>query len=378
MRRFLHDAWWRLATLHQPTSPPDLVACGVLSGAAAVFRGAVAIRNAAYDQGRAWVVRLPCPVVSVGNLTVGGTGKTACVELLAGKLAGAGQRLAILSRGYGGSAATYWVESRQGQLTVQGASGSGVATVADEPQLLARHLEGIPVVVGRRRDQTGRLALERWRPDALVLDDGFQHRRLHRDCDIVLLDARTPFEGHALLPRGPMREPLAALRRAHVVIITKADEARERLAALCEQVSRLAPHADVLTAVHEPVKLLDGRGGSPPAPSSLQGRRVGLVSSIGDPAGFEATVRRDDAAVVWHAAFPDHHRYDGNDWRAVCARASREPVDALVTTEKDWVRLQSVVAEGPAGPRVWVLAVRLRLLTGEDLLDARLNRLCTG
>ncbi len=373
MYQALHDAWWRLATQSQPRSVTQALACGTLQMGSAAYRAVVTLRNAAYD--RRWIasVRLPCRVVSVGNLTVGGTGKTTCVELITSKLAGRGHRVAILSRGYGGSRRTYLLQWDGRQLLVNGEAAPSPNGLADEPQLLARHLGGIPVIVGARRDHTGRMACETMRVETLVLDDGFQHRRVQRDCDVVLVQARMPLGGWALLPRGPMREPLASLTRAHVVIVTKADEALQTLGALCERLRALNPEADILTASHEPTALEDPWTQAQQDPAQLGGLRVGVLSSIGDPEGFEATVRRMHATVAWHRAFPDHHVYRSAHWASICAQATQTRVDMVVTTEKDWIRLQAQArsASPPAVP-LRLMRIRMKLLSGEEALDARL------
>jgi tetraacyldisaccharide 4'-kinase len=372
MNKSFHDAWWRLATQRQPRSFSDALACSALATGAALYQGAVALRNAAYDRGWLAQVKLPCRVVSVGNLTVGGTGKTTCVELVARKLQTMGQRVAVLSRGYGGAPRDYWLQADAGRLLLNGEPLASADGLADEPQLLAQRLEGVPVLVGRRRDRTGRLASTRFGAQTVILDDGFQHRRLARDCDIVLIHARMPFGGWRLLPRGPMREPLAALSRAHVLIITKADEALTTLGALEERLRSLNPEAALLTAIHEPAALRDALTGQPMDLRRLEGLRVGLVSSIGDPAGFEATVQRLHATIAWHRAFPDHYRYHPTDWTALGQHPQGLRPEAVVTTEKDWLRLQPVVgAQRPEVP-LWVLGVRLKILHGEALLDARL------
>jgi tetraacyldisaccharide 4'-kinase len=351
MWRVLHDAWWRLATQHHPRTFSGLLVASALQTGSLAYRVAVGLRNAAYDRGWVRSVQLPCTVVSVGNLTVGGTGKTACVELVARKLLGMGRRVAVLSRGYGGTR----------------------TAPADEPQLLARHLDGVPVLVGARRDQTGRSAASAFGADTVILDDGFQHRRVKRDCEIVLVSSRMPLGGWALLPRGPMREPLESLARAEIVIITKADEALEKLAALRERLRGLARQALVATAVHEPVGLLDVGTGSRGEPSRLSGMRVALVSSIGDPEGFEATVRRLQASVLWHEAFPDHHRYTSADWQRIVERSARERPEAILTTEKDWVRLTPFpIPHSPFPIPLWVLEIQMKLHSGEAELDARL------
>lgn len=378
MWRSLHDAWWRLATQSHPRSFWDVLASRVLQSGSLAYQAAITLRNAAYDRGWARQVILPCPVVSVGNLTVGGTGKTACVELLARKLTALGARVAILSRGYGGAHQNYWLRWEGGRLEIGGdRSGSNdtALLLADEPQLLAEHLEGVPVVIGGRRDRTGQLALSQFGANTLVLDDGFQHRRLSRNCDVVLLHARTPFGGWAMLPRGPMREPFSSVARADVVILTKADEALETLNALSERVQALNPDAALVTATHEPCGLLDVSTGVVHDPQSLSGVRVGLFSSIGDPEGFESTVRRLHASPLWHVAFPDHHRYAAADWEAVVRRSKAARPQVLLTTEKDWVRLRAVARDQPAEVPVRVLRIQMKLLSGERALDDRLARL---
>jgi tetraacyldisaccharide 4'-kinase len=373
MWQSLHDAWWRLATQNHPRSFVDVLACSTLHAGSLAYRAAVAINDAAYDKGLRRAVQLPCRVVSVGNVTVGGTGKTACVELITQKLLARGRRVAVLSRGYGGQRSTYWLQWRDGRLLVDGQPAASVDGLADEPQLLAKHLPGVPVMVGARRSETGRAACERFFVDTLVMDDGFQHRQVHRDCDIVLLQARMPLGGWRLLPRGPMREPLEAIKRAHIVVVTNADQTLPMLAALRERVQGLHPSATVVAAAHEPDGLLDAWTNQRHDVAAVDGRRVGLVSSIGDPAGFEETVRALHATIGWHLAFPDHHRYAQVDWRSILDRAEASPVDSLLTTEKDWVRLGPLVAHGER-PHIpwWILTVHMHILDGESAFDDRL------
>lgn len=374
MWQVLHDAWWRLATQRHPRSFADALACSVLQPGAALYTGAVVVRNAAYDRGWTRQARLPCRVVSVGNLTVGGTGKTACVELIARKFLAWQQRIAVLSRGYGGARRSYILQYKAGRLLVDGGEAVHPQGLADEPQLLARHLDGVPILIGARRDHTGQVACAQFGAQTVLLDDGFQHRRLARDCDIVLVRAGMPLGGWALLPRGPMREPLSALRRAHVIIITKVDETLNTLNALIERLRGINPSAVVVTATHEPDYLIEGLTGAREAPQRLTGQRVALLSSIGDPAGFTATVERLHAGVAWHRAYPDHHRYQADDWAAVLRRLRADPPDALVTTEKDWVRLQPVAAAARPSMPVWVLGIRMQMFSGERELDDRLAR----
>ena len=396
MLKSLHDAWWRLAATDTPSSASDSVLLGALKGASVLYRGAVALRNRAYDSGRAAPVRLACPVISVGNLTVGGTGKTTCVEALVRKLQGFGLRVGVLSRGYAGKRRhPYWLLHQDGRVLVDGQAEAQADLLADEPQLLAWHLPGVPIGVGPRRDETGWEAIERFKVDALILDDGFQHRRLARACDIVLISARMPLGGWRLLPAGPMREPLGALSRAHVIIITKADESLSTVSALREHLQSINPRAVVAAAAHEPVGLIEVAAAPPPigqpeagllrnpdwlrqspiggGVARLERMPVGLLSSIGDPQGFADTIRGLGAAIVSDAVYPDHHRYAMAEVRAALSAAAAAGAARVITTEKDLMRLRPLLAElGSTQPPVWVLQIRMRFISGEDTLNARL------
>jgi len=377
MWQSLHDAWWRLATTH-PSSLAEHLLSSFLQGSAFLYQSGVGARNTAYDRGWIRQAQLPCPVISVGNLTVGGTGKTSCAELLATKLRGLGKRVAILSRGYGGRLPQpYWLLHKDGQLLVNGQPAAVRNGVADEPHVLASHLAEVPIVVGVRRERTGRQACEQFHADVLILDDGFQYRRLHRDLEVVLVNARMPLGGWPLFPRGPMREPMASLKRASVVIVTKADQSLEMLAAMEERLRTFNPTAVMVAAVHEPIGIVDGSTGEAVPLDRLGTARVHLLSSIGDPEGFERTVRQVGGTVLSHAAFPDHHRYRPGEYEGILRQASAAGVEALVTTEKDAIRLRQSGAEsGRRDLPLWVLRVRMSLLRGEELLDGRLAGVC--
>lgn len=373
-----HDAWWQLTT-KPPASLKDHLLLGGLRAASAAYGTAVWLRNAAYDSGRVKPVELPACVISIGNLTLGGTGKTACVMLVARKLSEQGRRVGVLSRGYGGAKKEYWLKQHDGELWVDGRPWDRKADLADEPVLLAEALKGMPVLVGPKRSVTGDRACRQLNCDTLLLDDGFQHRQLLRDCDIVLVHARMPLGGWPVFPQGPMREPVAALKRAQVIVITKADENLEKLNALQEQLHRINPEALIVTSVHAPTAVRNPLSGWSESPKQLAGCRVGLVSSIGDPEGFEATLRRLDAAVVWHKAFPDHHLYTAEDLEAIAAWSRKRPVQRILTTEKDWMRLKPRLSGSKQAqlPNWNVLAVEMQLLSGEDKLDARLASVCS-
>ncbi|HLV81162.1 MAG TPA: tetraacyldisaccharide 4'-kinase [Chthonomonadaceae bacterium] len=305
--------------------------------------------------------RLPCPVISIGNLTTGGTGKTPMTQLVCRRLQARGRRVAVLIRGYGGQRETGCALVSDGAQVLLGAREAG-----DEAVLLARALPGVPVVAGKDRRVTGRLAWERFAPEVLVLDDGLQFWQLHRDLDIVLLNACAPFDNGWTFPRGLLREPPSHLRRAGIVILTHARRAgAERLAALQARVSRLAPDRPVFTADLTPAGLraLCEEGGRPL--SWLKGRPIAALSAIGHPAAFEALLEELGAELVVRFRFPDHHALAPAELESLATRAVRAGAEALITTEKDAVKMASIPGPIP----LLALQVHLQLDREPEFLE---------
>jgi tetraacyldisaccharide 4'-kinase len=338
---------------------------GVLAAVAGGYRGLLGARDWLYTRGLLQARALDCPVVSVGNLTVGGTGKTPAVELAVRTLIELGHRPGVLSRGYG----------RRGsglQVVADAASiRQDAAQAGDEPFLLARRLPGVPVVVGPNRYEAGRLARERFDVTALVLDDGFQHRTLTKDLEVVMARAREPWGNGHLLPGGPLREPLSALRRAHLVVATGArglDEAAEVRATL----AHVAPATPLLTAVHVPTECFESSTMRLLPVSALDGAHLVAFAGIGSPAGFRCTLDESGVRVAHFEPFVDHHWYGADDMAALERRAVETGADGLVTTEKDWVRLRELPA--PRRP-LYVLSVRLALTAGEAAWRSTFARL---
>jgi tetraacyldisaccharide 4'-kinase len=331
-----------------------------LGAAAAAYRGLVETHGWLYRRGVLRPRSLPCPVVSIGNVTIGGTGKTPAVELAVRTLAEQGHRPAVVSRGYG--------RKSRGVLVV-----ADVASIrrepdeaGDEPFLLARRLPGVPVVVGADRWAAGRVARESCGATALVLDDGFQQRTLAVSLEIVMARAERPWGNGRLLPAGPLREPLRALARADLIVATGAGHVRaDEVAATA---ARFAPHAPVVTAALVPVGCWDGRRMEPVPLTTLKGARVLAFAGIGSPAAFAATLHELDVAADL-VTFPDHHWYSADDLGALHARATGS--DALVTTEKDWVRLRGRLG---AGPPLYVISVALRMLDGAGVWQRAFER----
>jgi tetraacyldisaccharide 4'-kinase len=336
---------------------------GALRLAAVGYGTAMGVRNAGYALGFLRAHHLPCRVVCVGNLTVGGTGKTPTVVTVARRLLAAGRKVCILLRGYGraGTATEVVSDGRDVLLDWQQAG--------DEAVLLGRLLPGVPVVVGGDRVEAGGLALRWFGPDTLLLDDGFQHRRLYRDVDLVLLDATDLFGGGQLLPRGRLREPVGALRRAHGILVTRSDQGGD-LAALGQRLMECAPRVPVAWAVHRPCRVVDLRSGQTMPPEGLRGKRVVAMSGIANPDGFHRTLRQLDATLARILAFPDHHPFTREDRAQMEREARSAAADWIVTTEKDAVRLGQ---ELPSRPPTLALGVEVELVKGEENFDRLLG-----
>lgn len=297
-------------------------------------------------------VRLKPAVISVGNLTVGGTGKTTTIQYLARLLCAEGVRVAILSYGYRAAS-----KDAVGIVADEDGLRMEASEAGDEAVLLARSLPGVPVLIGRRRVISGAVAQERFRPDVLLCDDAFQYWRLERDVDLLLVDAVEPWGYGAVLPRGLLREPKRMAARADAILMTHADlvdpARRDALRRELEAFRR-----PVWAARHAPTTLTDLDGHATEGLETLKGRRVLAASSLGDPASFEATLR-NLGAVVTPMRFPDHHRYTLNDVRRV-EQAAREENLTIVTTEKDAVKVHDLAAPG-----AWQ-ALRIALAVDEE------------
>jgi tetraacyldisaccharide 4'-kinase len=271
-------------------------------------------------------------VISIGNLTVGGTGKTPTAMYVASLLKRSGKKVAVLSRGYGGSLAKQPTVVSTGKELLFKTTDSG-----DEPYLMAKKLADVPIVVGGDRTRAGKLALARFSPDVLVLDDGFQHLKLKRDLDILLIDARTGFGNGCLLPRGILREPLSQLKRAELIVVTKG-EGGAPAGPLEERIRDVHGDARIFRSGYRVGGLAELGGGAPKGPEFLKGKKVLAVSGIADPSHFHALIARCEAEVVEALVFPDHHRYGPSDMETIEARF--HGAELIVTTEKDGVKME--------------------------------------
>jgi tetraacyldisaccharide 4'-kinase len=288
------------------------------------------------------------PVVSVGNLTAGGTGKTPCVEHVARFYRALDLCVAVLSRGYGAQAGPN-----------------------DEALVLEDNLPDVPHLQGPDRAALARVAAEELDSEVLVLDDGFQHRRLARDLDLVLVDATDPFGGGHLLPRGLLREHPRGLRRAQFILLTRCDQASPaEVDRLSQRVARLAPGVPVARTRHEPVELVNSDGETAPL-DLLRGQRVLAFAGVGNPDAFRRTLGALGAEVADFRAFADHHPYTRADVDGLHAWGRAWPHEGfLVTTQKDLVKLRLARL---GGRPLWAVRVRLGFETGQDVLERMLR-----
>jgi len=309
----------------------------------------VGVRNFRYDRNRRLAGRVPVPVVCVGNLTLGGTGKTVAAEYVAGFYRDLGRQVALVSRGYGG---------RDGGPN-------------DEAMVLEENLPDVPHLQGADRVAVANAAVEELEAELIVLDDGFQHRRLFRDLDVVLLDATRPVTREYLFPRGVLREPIGGLRRAGFVLFTRCDQVpAEELASQRAWLARVFPNLPHATTAHAPVELVgpDGAEGL----DQLAGKSVAVFSGIGHPPAFVRTVQQLGATVTAEREFPDHHPYTREDVDDLNRWAASLPaeVELVLTTQKDWVKLR--VGE-LGGRKLRAVRVGLKVHEGEEAFQQKLR-----
>jgi tetraacyldisaccharide 4'-kinase len=329
---------------------------------------------------------LGCLVVVVGNLTVGGTGKTPVVEKFARALRDRGRKVAILSRGYKSKAPPFWKKAWYGITHTDEppprvvSDGQNVfldsEQAGDEPYMLARNLPGVVVLVDKNRVKAGAYAIKQYGCDTLVLDDGFQYLHLKGRLNLLLVDKTNPFGNGHLLPRGILREPVKHLKRANYIFLTKSNGRRDpELEAV---IARHKPDADVIECAHRPQYLqrMDVKPGAAAGReplSWLKGRRTFAFSGIATPESFEKFLRDLGALLVGRERFLDHYRYAPEDLEELYDAAERERAECLVTTEKDAVRISD--AAGSPLP-VYYLRLEIEIIRGAADFDEAVGRIC--
>ncbi len=348
-----------------------------------VFRMIVQIRLWRYRSGWRAQHHLGTQVVAIGNITVGGTGKTPVVELLAKSLRDRGRRVAILSRGYKSKKLDRpqkW-QDKQG-FAIPGenmpkvvSTGSALLLdskyAGDEPFMLARNLDGVAVVVDKNRVKGGLFAVGQLDADTLLLDDGMQYLDLAHSIDIVLIDSRSPFGTEALLPRGTLREPPKNLRRASFILITKCDGSSNE--ALVSRIRKYNQTAEIVECTHGPIYLEDVFTRERLPLEFLKDKWVGAISAIAVPEAFEGSLERLGARVEIKRRFSDHYRFSRKEVEQFMQRCVERDMELIVTTEKDAVRFPR-----PASIDVPVVFLRIEveILKGREIWDDLIERVC--
>ncbi len=329
-------------------SPCVWLALPLLWALSIPYRLVVAWKNRRFDQGR-MTTRVGVPVVSIGNLTTGGTGKTPMVRYVARWLRDCGVRVTLLSRGY---------KAEQGNLN-------------DEALELERRLPDVPHLQNASRVESAGVAIEEFAAQVLLLDDGFQHRYLERDLDIVLIDATCPFGYGRLLPAGLLREPLSSLRRAGLVIITRVDQVHSsEVDQIRQTIKKHNATVPIVEFTHH-IEGFENYSGEVLDASALATTRVIAFSGIGNPTAFETLLKAQGVDVADHLKFEDHHHFDREDVRQITARADELSADSIVCTMKDLVKIQ---VDRLGDKPLWALSVGMEPFSGEEMLVQQLGR----
>ena len=306
------------------------------------YGGIVLLRKTLYNKGLLRSRRLPCPVISIGNLTVGGSGKTPMAIYIAELIQALGYTVTIISRGYKGQA------EKIGGVVCDGRKiCMRPDTAGDEPVMVAKRLKTVPVIVGKNRIRAGRLAILEFKPDILLLDDAFQHLKLYRDLDLVLLDSKNPLGNTYLFPRGTLREPASALSRGDAVIITRSDIGK---VPSLDQIKKHVPRTPIFYSFHIPYIYKIVAGNSAQLQDRLtisskydfdvfKNKRVFAFSGIANNDEFRRTIESFHCRLENFTGFPDHHQYSDTELDEILKSATDLSVEVIFTTEKDYVRM---------------------------------------
>ncbi len=323
---------------------PVLSPATFLWGVSQVYGAAARLRRWGYEKDLLPTYQLPCPVISVGNIAVGGTGKTPMVVHLARLIEGMGRKVAIISRGYKGTA-----QKGGGAIVSDGRSlACSARQSGDEPYLMATLLGNVPVVVGKDRWSAGKMALDQFDPDILLLDDAYQHQRLKRDLNLMLLDARRPFGNSYLLPRGRLREPASVLSRADAVVLTRSEKYTSNNP---NPIADTHPQMPVFRSEHRAIVrgVAPARKPLPPlstlsgtAPTSIGGEVFGFAGLAQNQSFFDG-LEPLGCTVKGSMGFDDHHDFHRGDIHRIVQAATASGAGYLVTTDKDYVRFSSQV-----------------------------------
>ncbi|HUI07540.1 MAG TPA: tetraacyldisaccharide 4'-kinase [Verrucomicrobiae bacterium] len=325
---------------------------------------------------------LGCQVVSIGNLSVGGTGKTPVVEVFARALQQRGRRVAILSRGYKSVPRPLWqralakITFREDKIPPKVVSDGRSLLLdseqaGDEPYMLASNLKDVVVLVDKDRVKSGRYAISKYGCDTLLLDDGFQYLALKSRLDICLIDRNNPFGNHYLLPRGTLREPITNLKRAHYIFITKSSDLGAKK--LRKAIRQFNGRAEIIECAHQPLYLQDVFTGERHPLKTLENLKVAAISGIAVPESFEDGLRGLGANIIYAKRYADHHRYSQQEIINMINRSLKRGAAAILTTEKDAVRFPKIDRRDIP---IYYLRVEIRILSGAKDFDDAVDKIC--
>jgi len=323
------------------------------------YLGVINFRNLLYDKKIFKETKLPCPVISVGNITVGGTGKTPCVIMLARMLQKNDFKPAVISRGYGGrSVNPVNIVSNGDKILLDS------ETAGDEPCLIAQELKNVPVITGANRIATGRAAIDKFGANVIICDDAMQHRQIFRDINMVLLDNRSLNEKNRIFPRGRLREPIKELRRADTIILTRTDETQqtgEKIGAILK-----TKEMPVFKSIHKPKDIIRADVNEQKPVSELKEKKIYAFCGIAQPDSFRKILLSAGARILSFDVFPDHHHYKKSELEKIRNGFIGDHGDYLMTTEKDAVRLRNY----PEFLKILsVLRVEMEIISSARLLE---------
>lgn len=341
-----------------------------------VYKQLVNMKLLCYNSGILGKEQLNCYVISLGNITVGGTGKTPTAQRLARDIRDMGYKVVILNRGY----RSKW-HGEVGIVSDGKSLHMDAAEAGDEAYMLAKHLPNVPVLIGAERAVTGKYAIEHFGAEVAILDDGYQHWQLIRDMDILLVDAVSVFGNGYMLPRGTLRESMSHINRADVCLITKIDQAEAGAGEyIRETVHKYNAHAKIVESIHQPrcfIPLAEwfiDLASAGISVESIAGKNIVAVSAIGNPASFEQTLRDLGAEILESIRYPDHHEYTVKEMQDVQEQADALGAEAIVITEKDAVKIPSEFAKANWNIAILVICVEVKFQTGAKEFQEELRR----
>jgi tetraacyldisaccharide 4'-kinase len=361
----------------------DILTRGALFGISRIYRRAVQFRHWLYDKRIYRNRALGCFVVSIGNLTCGGTGKTPVVEVFARNLSHKGRKVAVLSRGYRSKnrpllqRAKAKIFSQKHEVPPRVVSDGknlllNSRMAGDEPYMLASNLKDVVVLVDKDRVKSGLYAISEFETDTLILDDGFQYLDLKPRLNIVLVDSTRPFDNHHVLPRGLLREPIKNIRRADYIFLTKSNGGRH-LRHLKKFMRKHNRRAEIIECCHKPLYLEDVYTKERKELESMKGKKIGALSGIACPEGFEEFLNEFGAEIVSSRRFADHHRFTQQEVIDFVNTSKNADAELVVTTEKDAVRLPRLDRRDIP---VYFMRVEIDILSGHESFEQCISRIC--